>query len=34
MPTVILGVPYAAIKEDMYNGYVIPQGATVVNNGW
>uniref|UniRef100_A0A8H7NBW0 Cytochrome P450 n=1 Tax=Bionectria ochroleuca TaxID=29856 RepID=A0A8H7NBW0_BIOOC len=34
MPTVILGVPHAAIKEDTYNGYVIPQGATVVNNVW
>ncbi|KAK5445145.1 hypothetical protein LTS15_010236 [Exophiala xenobiotica] len=34
MPTVILGVPHAALKDDIYNGYVIPKGATVVNNVW
>ncbi|KAK5079301.1 hypothetical protein LTR64_002276 [Lithohypha guttulata] len=34
MPTVILGVPHAAIKEDSYNGYVIPAGATIINNVW
>jgi cytochrome P450 len=34
MPTVILGVPHAALKEDNYMGYTIPQGATVVNNVW
>lgn len=34
MPTVVLGVPHASLKEDNYNGYTIPQGATVVNNVW
>ncbi len=34
MPTVILGVPHAAIKADTYMGYTIPQGATVINNVW
>lgn len=34
MPTVILGAPHAAIRQDSYNGYVIPAGATVINNVW
>lgn len=34
MPTVILGVPHAAVKEDTYMGYTIPEGATVINNVW
>lgn len=34
MPTVILGVPHAALKDDSYMGYRIPQGATVINNVW
>lgn len=34
MPTVILGVPHASIKEDTYMGYRIPAGSTVVNNVW
>ena len=34
MPTVLLGVPHAAIKEDSYNGYRFPAGATVINNVW
>ena len=34
MPTVILGVPHAAIREDHYNGYRIPAGATIINNVW
>lgn len=34
IPTVVLGVPHASIKDDAYNGYVIPQGATVINNIW
>lgn len=34
MPTVILGVPHAAIKQDTYMGYTIPKGATVINNVW
>lgn len=34
MPTVILGVPHAAIQEDNYQGYRIPAGATIINNVW
>ncbi|KAM5353693.1 hypothetical protein ACJ41O_000343 [Fusarium nematophilum] len=34
MPTVFLGVPHAAVKEDSYNGFTIPKGASVVNNVW
>ena len=34
MPTVILGVPHAAIQEDTYKGWRIPAGATVINNVW
>ncbi|KAJ2905584.1 cytochrome P450 oxidoreductase [Zalerion maritima] len=34
MPTVVLGVPHAAVKDDSYMGYNIPKGATVINNVW
>ncbi|KAK3700221.1 hypothetical protein LTR37_016100 [Vermiconidia calcicola] len=34
MPTVILGVPHAALQEDYYNGFRIPAGATIINNVW
>ena len=34
MPTVVLGMPHAVVKEDKYLGYRIPQGATVINNVW
>ncbi|KAJ0306610.1 hypothetical protein COL516b_004403 [Colletotrichum fioriniae] len=34
MPTVFLGVPHAAVKDDVYMGYSIPKGATVINNVW
>jgi hypothetical protein len=34
MPTVILGVPHAALQEDTYKGWRIPAGATVINNVW
>jgi cytochrome P450 len=34
MPTAILGVPHAVIKDDEYMGYRIPKGATVVCNVW
>ena len=34
MPTVILGVPHASLKEDIYMGYRIPAGSTVINNVW
>jgi len=34
MPTAILGVPHAVIKDDEYMGYKIPKGASVVLNVW
>jgi cytochrome P450 len=34
MPTVILGVPHAVTKDDVYNGYIIPKGTTIINNVW
>lgn len=34
MPTVILGVPHAPLRDDTYMGYTIPKGATVINNVW
>lgn len=35
MPTTILGaVPHAVTQDDVYNGYLIPKGAGVVNNVW
>jgi cytochrome P450 len=34
MPTVILGVPHSVIQDDTYNGWVIPKGATIINNVW
>ncbi|KAK0473645.1 cytochrome P450 [Armillaria novae-zelandiae] len=33
-PVVPLGVAHAALKEDIYNGYYIPAGATVIGNVW
>jgi cytochrome P450 len=34
MPTVVLGVPHSALREDTYMGYTIPKGAMLVNNVW
>ncbi|OQD76085.1 hypothetical protein PENDEC_c005G00753 [Penicillium decumbens] len=35
MPTTILGaVPHAVTQDDVYNGYLIPKGAGVLNNVW
>jgi len=34
MPTAILGVPHAVIKDDEYMGYKIPKGAGVMWNVW
>lgn len=34
MPTDILGVPHAVIRDDEYMGYKIPKGSTVVYNVW
>jgi cytochrome P450 len=34
MPTAILGVPHAVVKDDEYMGYKIPKGAGVMLNVW
>ena len=34
MPTTIVGVPHASIKEDEYMGWRIPKGAGVMWNVW
>ncbi|KAK1978635.1 cytochrome P450 [Colletotrichum cereale] len=34
MPTVILGIPHAVIRDDEYMGYKIPNGAGVILNVW
>lgn len=34
MPTDILGVPHAVIRDDEYLGYKIPKGAGVMWNVW
>jgi cytochrome P450 len=34
MPTTLLGVPHAAIRDDEYLGYRIPKGAGVMYNVW
>ncbi|KAL6364281.1 hypothetical protein LRP88_02200 [Fusarium phalaenopsidis] len=35
MPTTILGaVPHAVTQDDIYNGFLIPKGAGVLNNVW
>ncbi|KAK5626996.1 hypothetical protein RRF57_002711 [Xylaria bambusicola] len=34
MPTAILGVPHAVIRDDEYSGYHIPKGAGVMLNVW
>ncbi|OAX41196.1 cytochrome P450 [Rhizopogon vinicolor AM-OR11-026] len=33
-PVVPLGLPHATTSEDIYDGYFIPKGATVVYNVW
>ncbi|KAI6099770.1 cytochrome P450 [Pisolithus sp. B1] len=33
-PTAPLGVPHATTNADVYNGYFIPQGATIITNTW
>ncbi|KAI1611235.1 cytochrome p450 monooxygenase [Exophiala viscosa] len=34
MPTVIMGVPHSVTRDDYYNGWKIPKGATIINNVW
>ncbi|KAH7131541.1 cytochrome P450 [Dactylonectria estremocensis] len=34
MPTVPLGAPHSVMKDDVYQGYTIPKGASVINNVW
>ncbi|KAI6090002.1 cytochrome P450 [Hypoxylon rubiginosum] len=34
MPTAILGIPHAVIRDDDYMGYKIPKGAAVMWNVW
>lgn len=33
-PAVPLSIPHAATNNDVYNGYFIPQGATIITNTW
>ncbi|KAG1739609.1 cytochrome P450 [Suillus lakei] len=33
-PVVPLGIPHATLSDDIYNGYFIPKGATVMCNTW
>lgn len=34
MPGFFLGIPHAVTQDDMYLGYRIPKGATVILNAW
>jgi len=33
-PPLPLGLPHATFEDDIYNGYLIPKGATVLGNVW
>ncbi|KAF9261907.1 cytochrome P450 [Marasmius fiardii PR-910] len=33
-PVLPLGVPHAAVDDDIYEGYLIPRGSTIVPNAW
>jgi len=33
-PPTIMGVPHQVDEDDVYNGYVIPKGSTVIGNIW
>ncbi|KAI1338689.1 cytochrome P450 [Xylariaceae sp. FL0016] len=34
MPVFLLGIPHAVTQDDIYQGYLIPQGAAVIMNIW
>lgn len=34
MPAFMLGIPHCVIQDDMYMGYDIPGGSTVIMNVW
>jgi hypothetical protein len=34
MPTAVMGVPHAVIRDDAYMGYRIPKGASILSNVW
>jgi len=33
-PPLPIGLPYRATQDDIYRGYIIPAGATVIQNAW
>jgi len=33
-PVAPLGIPHATVNEDVYEGYYIPKGATILVNAW
>ncbi|SJL15448.1 related to Cytochrome P450 [Armillaria ostoyae] len=33
-PPTIMGIPHSADEDEVYNGYFIPKGATVIGNVW
>ena len=33
-PTLPVGIPYRVTQDDVYRGYFIPAGATVMQNAW
>ncbi|KAG8995537.1 hypothetical protein FRB90_000147 [Tulasnella sp. 427] len=33
-PTVPFGIPHVSTKDEVYNGYFIPKGTTVIPNAW
>ena len=32
--TMYAGIPHSADEDEVYNGYFIPKGATVIGNVW
>ena len=34
MPPLPLGVPHFSMEDDVYEGYFIPKGTTVIGNCW